>query len=83
MYYFLCYMMSSGPDGWIIKGNRNYTNKNKVCNDHGKNKKYQDAVRGCKSVLFKISIIADSLIEPKAVGKRELKKRDQRQYTYK
>ena len=43
----------------------------------------KNVVKGCKTILSKISIITDSLIGPKLVRKRELKKRDQRDYTKK
>ena len=62
---FSCYMMRSGLDGWIDKGNINYINKNTVLKRHDKNAKHQDIMRGCKAMLSKKSIITDSLFGPK------------------
>ena len=45
------------------------------------NAKHQDAARVCKAMLSKKSIITDSSIGPKVLGKRELKKRYLYEYT--
>ena len=83
MYCFSYYMAISDLDSWIVKDNSNYTNKTIVLKRHDKNVKHQDVVRGCKAMLSKKSIITNSLIGPKVLGKRELEKRDQHEYTKK